>query len=297
MPDTPTGRPEDAFAFLSDGLRLSILRELAEREPRAGPRADAMPYSDLRRAVDERDSGKFGYHLDKLTGRFVEKVDEGYRLREPGREAVRLLDRGVVDALVDFQAVPVDADCPFCGGGVHIRYSDHHLISYCTECDGLLDADEVPDGTLSGIVLPPAMVKGRDAEPLFRRAHRVFERRLRPMFDGLCLECGGVVDRSLRRFAGRGADGPSSRSVGYPVIAELVCETCGRGRMSHPLFGNPAADSVDAAPDGRRAESAWDRFAAFLTWEQVNADAGAVAFGRSDGGERIVLDDDLSVIG
>ncbi|QZX99002.1 hypothetical protein K6T25_12155 [Halobaculum rubrum] len=118
-----------------------------------------MAYSDLRRAVGERDSGKFSYHLDKLTGRFVEKADAGYRLREPGREAVRLLDRGVVDGPIEFHRAPVDASCPFCGGGVRVQYSDHHVISYCTECEGLFDADETPEGTLSGVVLPPATVR------------------------------------------------------------------------------------------------------------------------------------------
>ncbi|QZX99003.1 hypothetical protein [Halobaculum rubrum] len=64
--------------------------------------------------------------------------------------------------------------------------------------------------------------------------------------------------------------------------------------MSHPLFGNPAAD--DVAADGTPGEHAWERFATFLTWKPVNTDVGAVAFERPDGGERVVLDDDFRVL-
>ncbi|SHH69175.1 DUF7351 domain-containing protein [Halobaculum gomorrense] len=299
MPDSFTDAAEDAFAFLGDGLRLSILRALASREPRAGPRSDAIAYSDLRRAVGERDSGKFSYHLDKLTGRFVEKTDGGYRLREPGREAVRLLDRGVVDGPIDFHAAPVGARCPFCDGNVRVRYNDHHLVSYCTGCEGLFDADEVPDGTLTGIVLPPATIEGTDPESLFRRAHRVFRRRLRPMFDGICLECGGDVERSMRCCLDHGgAPGTTCDACGTasPRLAELVCGTCGRGRVSHPLFGNPGADDVGAAAGEPSERDAWNRFAAFLTWTPETTEAAAVAFERPDGGERVLLDDDLCVL-
>lgn len=321
MTDRPTERAVDAFSFLGDGLRLSILRALAEREARAGPRTDPMAYSDLRRAVGERDSGKFSYHLGKLTGRFVEKTPGGYRLLEPGRETVRLLERGIVDDDADLEAEPVDARCPRCGGDVHVIYADHHLFTCCSICEGLFGADEPPPGTLTGIVLPPTIVEQLDPTSLFHRAHQVFERRLRPMVEGLCLECGGVVDGRLRRCHDHARDGMCSDChTAYPVLAEVVCETCGRGRVTHPLFGNPTADAVDAgvelAPrrhrenaddatsgeaettDGWNAdgEAAWRRFGAFLSWSVHPREDGSVAFDPPNGDGQVVLSSDLQVV-
>lgn len=323
MTDRPTDRAVDAFSFLGDGLRLSILRALADREARAGPRTDPMAYSDLRRAVGERDSGKFSYHLGKLTGRFVEKTSGGYRLLEPGRETVRLLERGVVDGDAELEAEPVDARCPRCGDDVHVIYADHHLFTCCSACEGLFGADECPSGTLTGIVLPPTIVERLDPTPLFHRAHRVFERRLRPMIDGICLECGGTVDGRLSRCPDHDSDGICSDChTAYPVLAELVCGTCGRGRVTHPLFGNPGADGVDArrGPSGGRTasgtdavgggadpddgsaectvegDSAWRRFGAFLGWSAAPRGDGAVALEPPEGGRRVVVAPDLRVV-
>ncbi|WP_348609374.1 DUF7351 domain-containing protein [Halobaculum rarum] len=318
-----TDRAVDAFSFLGDSLRLSILRALADREARAGPRTDPIAYSDLRRAVDERDSGKFSYHLGKLTGRFVEKTSKGYRLLEPGRETVRLLERGVVDGDADLEAEPVDARCPRCGGDVHVIYADHHLFTCCSACEGLFGADECPSGTLTGIVLPPPIVEQLDPTPLFRRAHQVFERRLRPMIEGICLECGGTVDGRLSRCPDHDPDGICSDChTAYPVLAEVVCGTCGRGRVTHPLFGNPGADGVDTrrGPNGEwpasgtdaareevdsdggavewnaEGDTAWRRFGAFLTWSAVPQEDGAIAFEPPEGGRRVVVAPDLRVV-
>ncbi|WP_284013874.1 DUF7351 domain-containing protein [Halobaculum litoreum] len=298
MSEETTERAGAAFSFLGDGLRLAVLRALAAGEPPAGPREGAVAYSDLRREVGERDSGKFSYHLDKLTGRFVEKVDGGYRLREPGREVVRLLDRGVVDGPAEFEPTAVPARCPLCGGDVHVRYGDHHVVTCCGDCEGLFGADGTPDGTLTGVVLPPATVEGRDPAALFEHAHRVFRRRLRAMVDGLCLECGGDVERRLRRCPDH--DAPTGRTCGtcgtaYPVLAELVCTVCGRGRVTHPLFGNPDTEDATVVADPARP---WDRLAALLSWDATALPgdaAGEVAFERPDGRVRVVLDDDLGV--
>ncbi|MFC6785795.1 hypothetical protein ACFQFH_07760 [Halobaculum halobium] len=321
MTGRSTNRAVDAFSFLGDDLRLSILRALAERESRAGPRTDPMAYSDLRRTVGEEDSGKFSYHLGKLTGRFVEKTPNGYRLREPGRETVRLLERGIVDGDAELDAEPVDARCPRCGGDVHVIYTDHHLFTCCAACEGLFGADECPSGTLSGIVLPPTIVERLDPTPLVHRAHRVFERRLRPMIEGICLECGGGVDGRLTRCPDHATDGicPDCHTA-YPALAEVVCETCGRGRITHPLFGNPAADGVDAGgggdavgtrpetvgtasdaaehTDGRTAdgEGAWRRFGTFLSWRARHRDDGSVAFEPPNGDKQVVVTPDLRVV-
>lgn len=301
MSEHRAGPAEEAFSFLGDGLRLAMLRALADSETDAGPRERTMAYSDLRRAVGERDSGKFNFHLRKLTGRFVAHTDDGYRLREPGREAVRLLERGVVDAEANFEPTRVDESCPMCGAGITVVYDDHHVIATCDTCAGLFGMDGCPPGTITGIVLPPATVDGRDPESLFYRAHRVLERRLRDMIEGVCLECGGEVTADLRYCADHDSSTEqtcTACNTGYPALAELVCDTCGRGRVTHPLFGNPdVGDDAAFSPVGDDDSTAWDRFCTMLSWSVRPNDDDELVFEAPDSGRHLLVDAELNVVG
>ncbi|MEF8813342.1 MAG: helix-turn-helix domain-containing protein [Halovenus sp.] len=81
MGDSPvveSADPEEVLSALSDSTRVDILRALWD------PDRETVPFSELRDAVRVRDSGKFNYHLDKLTDRFVRKTDEGYELTTDG---------------------------------------------------------------------------------------------------------------------------------------------------------------------------------------------------------------------
>ncbi|ADJ16460.1 winged helix-turn-helix domain-containing protein [Halalkalicoccus jeotgali] len=70
--------PEEAFAALADETRLGILQTLWKSD------TQTMTFSELRRAVGIRDPGQFNYHLGKLVGQFVTKVDGKYRLTQGG---------------------------------------------------------------------------------------------------------------------------------------------------------------------------------------------------------------------
>jgi len=62
--------PESAFMVLSHDLRLEILLALWDAS------GFSLSFSELRKAVDERDSGGFNYHLSKLLGHFVAETDD-----------------------------------------------------------------------------------------------------------------------------------------------------------------------------------------------------------------------------
>jgi DNA-binding transcriptional ArsR family regulator len=79
--------PEEAFSVLGNELRLAILRTLRE--------VDEATYSELKAGVGVIDSGRFNYHLSKLVGHFVARVEGGYRLRPPGEQVVRAIDAGM----------------------------------------------------------------------------------------------------------------------------------------------------------------------------------------------------------
>lgn len=78
------------FDLLSDETRLRIVSVLAAHE-HANPAAPPLGFDVLRERVGVRDSGRFNYHLRKLDGTLVEKVDGGYGLTPTGRNVVTIV--------------------------------------------------------------------------------------------------------------------------------------------------------------------------------------------------------------
>ena len=107
--------PAAAFALLGDATRLRILRELWEAQRDAPD--EGVPFEALRERAGVDDSGRFNYHLGKLTGRFVERGDDGYRLRFAGVPFARLFVGGFLLAAVGWFAalfaptLPLAAAC------------------------------------------------------------------------------------------------------------------------------------------------------------------------------------------
>jgi hypothetical protein len=106
---TRTGdSPTDPLEVLGNELRMSMLRELAEADR-------PLSFSELRKRVDVRDSGKFNYHLTRLCEYFVRQTDGRYELGHAGSR--------VIGAATDTHGEVVDHDgdaaaseeCPVCG--------------------------------------------------------------------------------------------------------------------------------------------------------------------------------------
>lgn len=97
--------PKAAFSVLADGSRIEILRALWKAD------GQEATFSELRAAVGMDDSGKFNYHLGKLTDQFVHKTAEGYELRSVGRNVVGSLLSGAytMEARTDRTRGPVSA--------------------------------------------------------------------------------------------------------------------------------------------------------------------------------------------
>ncbi len=109
---SPTdGTPTDALSVLGNEIRMSILRELAEA---SGP----VSYSDLRRRVGLRDSGKFNYHLTRLLEYFVREADGGYELGYAGSRVIAAGTVGNGAERANGESDPTDGSvtCPVCGG-------------------------------------------------------------------------------------------------------------------------------------------------------------------------------------
>lgn len=92
---------DEAFEVLAHELRLEIIRELWEAgvtRPHDGdPHTTGVTFTDLRRRVGVADSGRFNYHLRKLTPHFVERAPDGYRLNAAGVEVARTIHPRAAD--------------------------------------------------------------------------------------------------------------------------------------------------------------------------------------------------------
>ncbi|MFC6951572.1 DUF7347 domain-containing protein [Halorubellus litoreus] len=114
--------PVDPLAVLGNEVRVRALRALADADR-------PLAFSELRRRSDVRDTGRFNYHLDRLTDYFVERTDDGYALAPEGARVVDLANAARVDvetpAAVDVGAG--DDACPVCGDDDCDRLYHVHL--------------------------------------------------------------------------------------------------------------------------------------------------------------------------
>lgn len=99
---------DDAFQLLANETRLKILRALWE-----APQWTAT-YSELKDAVELRDSGTFQYHLHQLTGTFIEQTDEGYHHLTSGITVIRAMLSAINATSDSVGAIPLDSHCSTC---------------------------------------------------------------------------------------------------------------------------------------------------------------------------------------
>jgi DNA-binding transcriptional ArsR family regulator len=137
----------DAFETLDGGIRVEILRALAEHRAASEPTVE-LSFSELRERVGLRDSGQFNYHLDKLRGQFVAKSDEGYDLTPVGQQVASALLSGVYEQGTDHDPVELDDDCPVCDEPLSATYETGVLKVLCPAEHGF--SNTIPPGTFEG---------------------------------------------------------------------------------------------------------------------------------------------------
>jgi hypothetical protein len=107
-PATMAERTEDAtyaLEALGNEIRMSILRELADAD-------GSLSFTELRKRVGLRDTGKFNYLLTKLCEYFVRQTETGYEL---GHAGTRVIAAVVPTATVDGNEANEGNSCPVCG--------------------------------------------------------------------------------------------------------------------------------------------------------------------------------------
>lgn len=294
-------RAAEVLSFVGDPIRLGILSTLYDASSFPDPQPRAISYTDLQQAVNVEDSGRFNYHLTKLTGYFVKSVDGGYRLRDPGKEIVRLLRRGTLTDDLQLDPRPVDPQCYRCGGDLTVSYNGKRVLTICDSCPGSVALDALPRGTITAISASPRAVKRRDPNELHRIVHESFQRVSESMADDICPECRGSVSKTLRMCGDHdlGDDGVCPHCDRWSGLAvDLECEVCGRGSVCQPLFARMDHPAVAEAMRRGDANTAWERLGWICNWdaEAVNADAEPpIRFTSPDGAFVLRVDADLDV--
>jgi len=214
---------EEAFDLVGHEIRLDILVALDEAD---GP----VPFSDLRERVGTRDSGQFNYHLDKLTDRFVENSDDGYRLADAGRRVTGAIRSGGFTKTLDADPVPVEGTCFNCGGDLEARFRKSNVLVTCTECE--VDVTEPK--------VPPGILQGYRPEDVPEVLDRWVKRSLYTAEFGFCEYCGGRMGASLVRTGDLEPYGMDE--YGIEAMADYECDRCGyrfSGVLGYALLAHP----------------------------------------------------------
>jgi hypothetical protein len=232
-PGRTTERPaSEVLAVAGDETRLAILRALFEAGGRAG-------YAELMDAVGVRDSGRFNYHLSRLVGPFVRKVEAdtppeaggsdgrrtgGYELRHAGGQVVGAVLAGAYADERPVEAVPVDGDCRVCSGDLRARYEGDVATIDCADCGAVVTRDSVP----------PGVFEGYDATAFPAVLSRWVRHGFARAADGFCPVCAGRTDASLGT--------PEHDALGTVGVA-LACRRCGirfTGSLGSLVLDHPA---------------------------------------------------------
>jgi len=173
--------PAEAFAVVGNETRFAILKALWEAPDRP------VTFSALRDRVGIRDSAQFNYHLQKLTGQFVRKTDDGYDFRSAGRAVIQAILSGSLNQNPEFGPFPVEGECIDCGAGLQAHYEEELLYVDCPAC-GRAHTDWQ---------FPPGGLEGRDREAVMD----AFNQRVRHLLclsaDGVCPACNGRMQTAI----------------------------------------------------------------------------------------------------
>ena len=201
---------DDVFGLVSNETRLDIVRTLAEAsgEERAVP----MSFSELRRRVGTRDSGRFNYHLDRLQGQFVRKTETGYALRYPGTLLYRMILAGYFTSRAEVAPFGTGGTCFECGAELRAAYDDGTLRIECPDCGREYQNTD----------FPPSGATDRSGEDLLFAFDQYVRHQVLLIARGICYWCTGPMAPEVQRRTDSGL----APEDGEVVFLARACEHC-----------------------------------------------------------------------
>jgi DNA-directed RNA polymerase subunit RPC12/RpoP len=268
----------EAFETLGNELRANIVLALLD-----GPRT----FSQLREAVGVADSGRFNYHLDQLTGQFVRKTEEGYRLRYHGDHVARSMLAGTFTETTAFEPVPVDGDCIECG--------DRALMGSYADERVHIDCDACGERVLT-VGFPPTAVADRAPGEAIEAFERWSRHQAAMERDGVCAVCTSRVRTTLAMDPPRGIDLSPVVSHECVVCERLTCTAVGGAVVDHPevvAFHAEAGRDPRAGPYWSNPYLVTNRHVEVRSREPLRVD---VTFSVDDETLVVTVDDHLDVV-
>ncbi|GGM48924.1 hypothetical protein [Haloarcula argentinensis] len=181
--------PRAAFAVLNHQTRVDILLTLVASWDESGINDYALSFSELREGVDSRHSGRFNYHLQRLTDDLLVQIDGCYEFTDLGWRIARALT-DTTDASPPDESFTVDGTCYQCGGqSLSGRYSHEWVWIRCSACD-----DYVAD-----IPFPADGFTDQDSSAVAAACDRIRRRYTRLVGERVCPECFGGLDREVSK--------------------------------------------------------------------------------------------------
>ena len=205
--------PQDAFQLFSHELRLEILFALWDAQEYS------LAFAEIQNAVGERDSGKFTYHLEKLTDHFIREVDGQYVLQYAGHRVIDAIQSGVFHTAPTMSPTEAPGACPRCGTAPTFAYDDHLATVACPECERKLI--EYP--------FDPGGFQGRSVAEAIEAFDRRTKFKWRLASDGVCFVCAGRVTVA---YTETGAEIEHMDrydeffAADHPALLHLSCENC-----------------------------------------------------------------------
>ncbi|MFB6150115.1 MAG: winged helix-turn-helix domain-containing protein [Halobacteriales archaeon] len=197
--------PAGAFETIGNEIRIAILRALIETDEKA------MSFTALRDQVGVTDSGRFNYHLQRLTDHFIEETDDGYTLRYPGRKVAHAVLAGTFNERAIMDPIEVEGSCHSCGAASLVAaYRDERFSVTCDSC-------EAP---VLRVPFPPSAVSNRAPPSVVSAFDRWSTGQAQLATAGVCPECGGEMQGAIS------TDTPEEFAV--DSIAKYECTVCQR---------------------------------------------------------------------
>lgn len=219
---------DEAFSLLGNEVRVEILRGL-------GLAGQPLSFSELRRWVGYEDPGNFQYHLNKLTGHFVRKTEDGYELHQAGKRVVIAVLSGTITDHPPREQQDIDEPCPLCDEPIRVELRPRGVAKYCTACDGLYETDPSKHsdttedfGFLGILSLPPAGLRDRTPEEAYRAAQIWNNLKFMTLAHDLCGWCSGTLEHEVDVCEDHDASEGRCDECGHrlPIWLRSACTNC-----------------------------------------------------------------------
>lgn len=287
--DTDDTAGIDPFELLGNEQRAAIVETLGDARVRTGVRP-TLTFSELRARTDvDVPSSQFNYHLQRLLGTFVEKTEDGYRMRVEGRLVYQALRAGTFDRAGPASSHELDVACDVCDGPLRATFEDGVATVACGDCEHLYEIMGVPPAVLHA--------DGEDAVERFVGHSR--QKRF-AFANGDCPTCGAAVATKLRWPP----ELPFDRDGTAVVRVYRLCENCGDQfylSLGEALLYEPSVVSfcldrgldVVAAPSWAIPFAATDRSVEVVAEEPLRLSLTVAVAGDE---LELVVDDSLAVV-